>query len=253
MVAKKRASRANGFTLIEVVIVVVVIALLATVSVMGYNGVQSRGASAATQTDIRQAAEALQHYFLKNADYPPNLADVNYAATNTSTFTLYTNAPTTRVHQNLTPAQNAQLFLNSCNAQMPVMDGSTTYNTQCVFQAGKKLHIKGQRGSNRVITANPTIEASEINLTCGAACTTAQTNMINSFEAQGGVWPITIPSGQVTIPEPSTVTTGNASLFCLEARSTKYSDEVWHISETDANVPQAGECPDPEGRGLHYP
>lgn len=62
--------RSHGFTLVELLIVIVVVAILATISIVTYNGVQSR----ARDTKIRSAAEhiqdAMEIYIAQNGRRP---------------------------------------------------------------------------------------------------------------------------------------------------------------------------------------
>ena len=152
------------------------------------------------------------------------------------------------VYQNLTADQNAQLLLNSCNGFMPVVSGGTTYNTACVYN-GNNMHIKGQVTSN-VILNGPTINQADFVLTCGASCSAAQNSIISTFIAQGGSFPITVPSKGSTLPAPTIVNAGNASRYCLEARSPAYSDIIYHAAPSSSS-PEQGACP--ADAALHYP
>lgn len=240
--------KTRGFTLIEIIIGIAVIAILAGVVTVAYTPFQVRSARAATQVELQNARDKLELFNGLERDYPPNLAGVNYTAPNTVVMTLYTNAPQLRQFVDLTPDQNAQLFLNSCNANMPIEDGSTTYNTSCAF-AGINIHIKGKKSSN-IVYKGPQIQKSEVTLDCGAVCDAAIAKIISDFESQGGYWPITVPSKQVVLPEPTLVSYDKATAYCLEARYVQYTDVVYHMLSGSTRVNE-GICPaNPE---LHYP
>lgn len=67
--------RAAGFTVVELLIVIVVIGILATLTIIAYNGVQNQARVATLQSDLEQNAKILEVYKLKNAEtYPANLA-----------------------------------------------------------------------------------------------------------------------------------------------------------------------------------
>jgi prepilin-type N-terminal cleavage/methylation domain-containing protein len=239
-----------GFTIVEIIIVITVLGILTALSAVSFNGWQRDAADSATKSDLIQATSSLESYQNFKDDYPPNLAGTNFAASNTVVLTLYTNAPQTRTYENLTPAQNTQLFLNSCNANMPITssDGSTTYNTSCVL-SGKNLHVKGQVSSNIVIDG-PTVQQSDIVLNCGSRCDAALSAMIDEFLAQNGSFPLTIPNQQVALPDPVLTSYGSATDYCLEARASAFNDIVYHTL-TGGNSVVVGSCPnDPE---LHYP
>lgn len=63
--------RANpGFTIVELLIVIVVIALLATISIVAYNGVQNRAKASQATAALTQAKKKLEIYKVDNAAYP---------------------------------------------------------------------------------------------------------------------------------------------------------------------------------------
>lgn len=237
-----------GFTLVELLVVIVVLAILASLVAVGYTPAQLRSAKAVAQTELEQARSKLELHNGIERDYPPNLADIDYSAPEKVAMTLYTNVPTLRVYNTLTPDQNAQLFLNSCNAFMPITDGTTDFRTSCAF-AGNNLHLKGTKSSN-VVWKGPEVTEVEVELDCGSACDQAILDIKNSFVAQGGTWPIIVPKKQVSMPEADIVPTGKATKYCLEARYVDYTDVVFHVLSGESEFVE-GYCPDdPE---LGYP
>ncbi len=131
---------------------------------------------------------------------------------------------------------------------MPIVSGGVTYNTSCVYN-GNNQHIKGQVGANIVIHG-PSINQSDFVLTCGPPCTAAQNSIINTFLAQGGTFPVTVPKKGSQLPAPSSMQiTGPASRYCLEGRAPQYTDIIFHATP-DAGVVE-GPCP--ADASLHYP
>lgn len=243
-----QAHRHRGFTLTEILIVVVVIAVLAMVGLVSYSGLQRRSADAVVQQTIADGRKSLELYYLYQHNYPPNIADTDYTPPLTVATVLYTNAPQVPVYSGLTSNQNAQLFLNACNGFMPITDGSSTYNTSCVYN-GNNEHIAGTQASN-VVVHGPAINQADFVLRCGAACDSAQNNIISTFLAQGGTFPVIVPKKGSILPAPTSFdTTGAASKYCLEGRSPQFADVIYHAATGTGVV--AGPCPnDPE---LHYP
>lgn len=241
----------TGFTLVELLIVVVVMAILAAIVVVGYTPAQLRTAKAVTQTELEKARSKLEFFNGTERDYPPNLANIDYSAPEKVAMTLYTNVPTMRQYKSLTPDQNAQLFLNTCNAFMPIEDATKTYFTSCSF-SGKNIHAKGQVSSN-IVFHGPEVTEAEVDMTnskCGAICDTVELDIKNNFIAQGGSWPISVPNKQVSMPEFDVIPTGKATKYCLEARFVDYNDVVTHILSGESEF-HDGYCPDdPE---LGYP
>lgn len=62
---------ASGFTIVELLIVVVIIAILATVSIVLYNGAQERARSSQTLSAVEQWMKILQSYKARNGSLPP--------------------------------------------------------------------------------------------------------------------------------------------------------------------------------------
>lgn len=60
----------SGFTIVELLIVIVVIAILAAISVVAYNGIQSRANDVAIQADLNNTAKKISEYAAINGQYP---------------------------------------------------------------------------------------------------------------------------------------------------------------------------------------
>lgn len=60
----------KGFTITELLVVIVVIAILATLSIVAYNGVQERTRDSRRKQDIATIQEALELYYADNGEYP---------------------------------------------------------------------------------------------------------------------------------------------------------------------------------------
>lgn len=73
MVNKSSANYQNklsGFTIVELLIVVVVIGILATITIISYNGITQRAAGASLQSDLSGASTQLKMYQIENGSYP---------------------------------------------------------------------------------------------------------------------------------------------------------------------------------------
>ena len=66
----------SGFTIVELLIVIVVIAILAAISIVAYNGIQTRAHNAQTISATQQAIKLLKLYKVDNGVYP---SGYNYA------------------------------------------------------------------------------------------------------------------------------------------------------------------------------
>jgi type II secretion system protein G len=66
----KLQPKQTGFTIVELLIVIVIIAILATISLVAYNGVQQRARDTQRMSDIHQIAKAIELYHADNGDLP---------------------------------------------------------------------------------------------------------------------------------------------------------------------------------------
>lgn len=62
--------RRKGFTVVELLIVIVVIAILAAISIVAYNGIQTRAENTKTLQALTQYAKAVQMYAASKGQYP---------------------------------------------------------------------------------------------------------------------------------------------------------------------------------------
>lgn len=67
---KPWALKQAGFTIVELLIVIVVIAILASVTIIAFNGVQERARNTQTTEAVAKYARALQSYAAINDGYP---------------------------------------------------------------------------------------------------------------------------------------------------------------------------------------
>lgn len=60
----------RGFTIVELLIVIVVIAILASISVVAYNGIQARAKDSARSQDIKTIVQALEMHYADRGFFP---------------------------------------------------------------------------------------------------------------------------------------------------------------------------------------
>lgn len=73
----KPLRRTSGFTIVEVIIALVVISILATISLVAYNGVQHRAREAAIQADTRAIVSELEAYYGQYGSFPMSTNTLN--------------------------------------------------------------------------------------------------------------------------------------------------------------------------------
>ncbi|MGB4420240.1 MAG: prepilin-type N-terminal cleavage/methylation domain-containing protein, partial [Candidatus Saccharimonadales bacterium] len=62
--------RKSAFTIVELLVVIVVIGILATITIVSYNGITKRAALASLQSDLANAATKLKSYQTLYGSYP---------------------------------------------------------------------------------------------------------------------------------------------------------------------------------------
>ena len=77
----------RGFTIVELLIVVVVIAILASISVVAYNGVQQRARDSRRISDIQMINKAILSYYAVHGSYPQQTASPGAGGFEASTDT----------------------------------------------------------------------------------------------------------------------------------------------------------------------
>lgn len=67
--------RQSGFTIVELLIVIVVIGILAAITIVAYNGIQTRAIDTQRRTDISNVYKALEAQYAVKGEYPGTLGN----------------------------------------------------------------------------------------------------------------------------------------------------------------------------------
>lgn len=71
-----RQQSRRGFTIVELLIVIVVIGILASITIVAFNGIQERAHDTTVQSDMRNFGQKLEIAFIDNK-LPASVADLN--------------------------------------------------------------------------------------------------------------------------------------------------------------------------------
>lgn len=75
-----KQTKSRGFTIVELLIVIVVIAILAAITIVAYNGIQTRAKDSAAQALANNVVKKVESYYTVNSSYPTlTELDNNYA------------------------------------------------------------------------------------------------------------------------------------------------------------------------------
>ncbi|HET9333683.1 MAG TPA: type IV pilin protein [Gemmatimonadota bacterium] len=104
------ARKANGFSLIELLIVILVIGILATIAIASYPQVRARAGNAAAKSDLRNAALFQEDYYATNATYADQSALTSDFDTSENVTLTVVSADQTGYEMSATHATSTQSF-----------------------------------------------------------------------------------------------------------------------------------------------
>ena len=263
-----KKQKQGGFTVLELIIVIVVIAILASLVLVGYNGVQKHAASTATMSALDSARETIDTDIAYDEDHAvpdelpsslPNPQDVvlTYKKTGGGKYT------------GLTAVQNGVLFHDICVELIADPYYSVIHAREGGGSSSVMMSCDNDVGYNRILVTGwesektkwytpvkkETIQAYIDSVAYDNWWTDRQevvrgffTELINRFESRGGTWPITSfydgtsdGSWGVKRQELPVLDMSAPAGYCLQAKSTKYDSVVYKVTNTNSR-PEEGVC-----------
>lgn len=118
--------RLSGFTLVELLIVIVIIAILAAITIVAYNGIQTRATNSSITATANQTFKLLASYTSTNSSYPLQASSCVVPISN-STNCIYGAAGTSTPYA-VNPGIITNLNTIGSTASTIASTGDTTYD-----------------------------------------------------------------------------------------------------------------------------
>lgn len=130
----------SGFTIVELLIVIVIIAILASITIIAFNGTQQRAIQASLQADTDKARKKILLYHAENSTYPTAINCTNSTATEVCVQPSGTNVYTYSSNNTTNPAT---FYLNTSNGKYAYQASNTsgTEQAQTIVTDGLVLHL----------------------------------------------------------------------------------------------------------------
>lgn len=220
-----------GFTIIELLVVIIVIAILATLTLVGYNGVRQRANETTIKADLHNALVALSNDNTLKGTYPSSVAtanngkglDASPGTTYQYTYDSVTNSfCLTATNSNLsyyTSSSNTSLLKGACSGHVDAAAPGPAPVTWTQVVAGDSFST-GLRSDNTMYSwgVNPTGQFSN-NATSTTAVSTPQADTLTG-----------VTSGQtITSIGATTSSSSNATLLAVDSAGSMYG---WGYNNT---------------------
>tara|TARA_R100000655_G_scaffold88508_1_gene128816 strand:- start:889 stop:1428 length:540 start_codon:yes stop_codon:yes gene_type:complete len=129
----KFVDKKRGFTIVELLIVIVVIAILASISIVAYNGIQQRARDSERKSNISTLAKAFELYHIKYGVYPDSggssTVNGSWSTSNDSSWQLLANqlVPEFISKMPSDPTNSANGFTAGASYSYSYYDGQSSY------------------------------------------------------------------------------------------------------------------------------
>jgi Tfp pilus assembly protein PilE len=246
---------APAFTVVELVVVITSIAIIAAISVVAYNAVQTQAQVRAAQADLSRTATEMQRVFQQTGSYPSTLPAGLTASNNRVTLSLV-NSGTYTYYSNLTAVQNGALFSKICDDLLAegvgkgVDQGGTTRdyvsgcgnwnynNMQVTAWDTVKWDTPLTAAQLTNYAANYTVSTAYHKQSQEATIKNFYNSLVSRMQRQGGTFPITsfwdywaTPSNGGVMYQSIDANGQPRSFYCVQAAANNGKD-VWKVDQT---------------------
>jgi Tfp pilus assembly protein PilE len=245
---------APAFTVVELLVIITIIGVLATVAIVGYNGVQNSTRVRAAQSDLTRVASHMQQTYQKTGAYPASLPS-EVIASNAVELRVV-RAGSAVVYSNLSAVQNGVLLAQICSdlidegAGRGTADNGSVNNyiigcgnwnrtsTQITAWETRQWNTPVQKEQLTSYAANYTVSNSIHKRAQEATVKNFYTQLVTRMEAQGGTFPVTsfwdywAAPGNGGVPKESIDGNGQQQSFYCAQASTNGGDDIWHTDQS---------------------
>lgn len=120
----------SGFTIVELLIVIVVIGILASITVVAFNGIQNRGYDTSIKSDLSNYAKRFEVFRIDNSRYPADATTTELASGNVK----------------LSVNKNAYDTSSSYNLSYCTVASESGFALLATSKSGKRLYITNTQG-----------------------------------------------------------------------------------------------------------
>ena len=152
----------QGFTIVELLIVIVVIAILATITVLAYNGITRQATAAGMQSDLEGTATHIESYSLNNKHYPGSL-DTGLKVESSGNTISYTSGQggycasiTTSKYTDLVFHITESNKIESGPCPVSIVQMAASDNASYVLNSHGTVYVWGYNGQGRLGLGNTT-------------------------------------------------------------------------------------------------
>lgn len=132
----------KGFTIVELLIVIVVIGILAAITIVAFNGIQSRANDTSVQSDLKNIGNLVEQYYAINGSYPSSIVGLNGAKVSKDAYGAH--------HNNGTGDYNLLYcrIMSGADAAYALIAGSKSGTVYHYTKSGVKPHGYALSGSS---------------------------------------------------------------------------------------------------------